>query len=331
MKHKQHVIPVLDKPLISRRQFVSGIAAGATLIGTGLKSTLSFASNTTAREPQTLKGNDFNLNIAHQNVNFTGTERTATTINGSLPAPTLRWREGERVTLKVSNHLAHDSSIHWHGMILPSPMDGVPGLSFNGIKPGESFEYQFDIKQNGTYWYHSHSGYQEQTGLYGAIIIDPKEPDPVIYDRDYVVMLSDWSDQAPEDVYATLKKLSHYYNFQERTVMDVWRDIQVKGVKQTWNDRSMWNQMRMSDSDIADVSAYTYTYIMNGSTPDTGWTGLFKHGEKIRLRFINAAAMTIFDIRIPGLKMRVVASDGQNIEPVSVDEFRIGVAETYDV
>ncbi|ODS23819.1 hypothetical protein AB835_06965 [Candidatus Endobugula sertula] len=262
---------------------------------------------------------------------MTGKERIANTVNGSLPAPVLRWKEGETVTLRVKNNLAYDSSIHWHGMILASHMDGVPGLSFDGIKPGDTYEYHFDVNQSGTYWYHSHSGFQEQSGVYGAIVIDPKEPDPVAYDRDHVVVLSDWTDEVPEKVYAKLKKQSHYYNFRERTAGDLWRDIKEKGVSATWNERQMWNQMRMSETDIADVTGYTYTYLMNGMTPEDGWQALFNKSEKVRLRFVNAAAMTIFDVRIPGLKMTVVASDGQNIEPVTIDEFRIGVAETYDV
>jgi FtsP/CotA-like multicopper oxidase with cupredoxin domain len=207
----------------------------------------------------------------------------------------------------------------------------VPGISFDGIKPGQDFEYRFRLNQSGTYWYHSHSGYQEQTGMYGAIVIDPQEPDPVDFDREYVVVLSDWSDTSPERIYARLKKMSHYYNFNERTIGDLWQDIKNKGIAQTWSDRAMWNQMRMSDRDIADVTGYTYTYLMNGNAPDQNWQALFQAGEKIRLRFINAGAMTIFDVRIPGLEMTVVAADGQNIEPVTVDEFRIGSAETYDV
>ncbi len=321
-------------PLLSRRRFVTGVGAGSLLYGLGGLTTGFAATSDPGRKirgPQTLRGKHFDLNIGYQNVNFTGRERIATAVNGSVPAPILRWREGGRVVLRVSNNLAHDSSIHWHGIILPSNMDGVPGLSFDGIKPGETFEYQFDINQSGTYWYHSHSGFQEQTGVYGAIVIDPREPDPMSYDRDYVVVLSDWSDKAPENIYAKLKKMSDYYNFRERTAKDLWRNIKEKGVAQTWSQRAMWNRMRMSDSDIADVSGYTYTYLMNGLTPEDGWLALFKRGEKIRLRFINAAAMTIFDVRIPGLKMTVVAADGQNIDPVTVDEFRLGVAETYDV
>ena len=252
-------------------------------------------------------------------------------VNGSIPGPVLRWQEGDRVTLRVRNHLAHDTSIHWHGMILPAGMDGIPGISFDGIRPGETFTYQFDVRQNGTFWYHSHSRFQEQTGVYGAIVIEPRRPDPIGYDRDYVILLSDWSDENPERIYAKLKKQSDYYNFRQRTAGEMWRDIAEKGFSQTRKDRAMWNQMRMSDRDLSDVTGYTYTFLMNGVTPEDGWFGVFERGEKVRLRFINGAAMTIFDVRIPGLKMTVVAADGQNIESVSVDEFRIGVAETYDV
>ena len=313
----------------SRRKFVTGAVAGGALLGLNSGSVWSQASP--EQTPATLRGQEFNLNIGYKAVNFTGQERTATAINGSVPAPILRWREGDEITLRVSNNLAIDSSIHWHGIILPANMDGVPGISFDGIKPGETFEYRFTLNQSGTYWYHSHSGYQEQTGMYGAIVIDPKESDPVSYDREHVVVLSDWSDTSPERIYAKLKKMSHYYNFNERTVGDLWRDIKDKGIAQTWNDRAMWNQMRMSDRDIADVTAYTYTYLMNGSAPDQNWQALFQAGEKVRLRFINAAAMTIFDVRLPGLEMTVVAADGQNIQPVTIDEFRIASAETYDV
>ena len=316
---------------MSRRRFVTGAAAGSALLGIGFSVNSSSATTSTRQPINTLRGSKFDIDIGYKTVNFTGRERPATTINGSVPGPILRWREGDRVTLRVTNYLAHDSSIHWHGMILPANMDGVPGISFDGIKPGETFTYQFDVRQNGTFWYHSHSGFQEQTGMYGAIVIDPAKPDPVAYDRDYVVMLSDWSDEKPERIYAKLKKQSDYYNFRERTAADLWRDISDKGVGQTRKDRAMWNQMRMSDRDLSDVSAYTYTFLMNGATPEDGWLGLFEQGEKVRLRFINASAMTIYDVRIPGLKMKVVAADGQNIEPVSIDEFRIAVAETYDV
>ena len=322
---------VLPNALMSRRKFVTGAAAGAALLGLGLPTKLSFAATSTRRPVPTLRGSNFDIDIAHKTVNFTGRERPATTINGSLPGPILRWREGDRVTLRVTNHLAHDSSIHWHGIILEAKMDGVPGISFDGIQPGETFTYQFDVRQSGTFWYHSHSSFQEQTGMYGAIVIEPARPDPVACDREYVVLLSDWSDEKPERIYAKLKKQSDYYNFRDRTAGDMFRDFKRKGLAQTRRDRSMWNQMRMSDRDLSDVTGYTYTFLMNGATPENGWLGLFEQGEKVRLRFINASAMTIFDVRIPGLKMKVVAADGQNIEPVSIDEFRVGVAETYDV
>ena len=316
---------------LSRRQFVTGIAAGSAVVGFGLVGAPSRAGAAGNTGLQELRGQQFDLDIGYRTVNFTGRERTATIINGSIPGPVLHWREGERVTLRVRNNLAHDTSIHWHGMILPAGMDGVPGISFDGIRPGETFTYQFDVRQNGTYWYHSHSGFQEQAGVYGSIVIDPCDADPIGYDRDYVVMLSDWSDEKPERIYAKLKKQSNYYNFRERTAGDLLRDLGQKGLTQTRRERAMWNQMRMSDRDLSDVTGYTYTFLMNGNTPDNGWLGLFERGEKVRLRFINGAAMTIFDVRIPGLTMTVVAADGQNIEPVSIDEFRIGVAETYDV
>ena len=312
---------------LSRRRFVTGLAATGAALAAGRL----LAAPAEAVSIPELAGERFDLRIGYQRVNFTGVESLATTINGSLPGPVLHWREGNQLRLRVTNQLAEDTSIHWHGIVLPAAMDGVPGMSFHGIKPGESFEYAFDVRQSGTYWYHSHSGFQEQTGHYGALVIHPREPDPFACARDYVVMLSDWTDEDPAHVHAKLKKLSHYYNFGERTAGDLWRDIQAKGVAQTWRERAMWNRMRMSDSDISDVSGYTYTYLMNGQPPAAGWTGLFRPGERVRLRFINAAAMTYFDVRIPGLKMRVIAADGQPVEPVTVDDFRIGVAETYDI
>jgi CopA family copper-resistance protein len=316
----------------SRRRFIQGVAAGSGLLATGLGPAVMAGSSSMSQQ-QMLSGNHFKLAFDYQKVNFTGRERLATAINGSVPAPVLRWKQGERVTLDVTNKLATDSSIHWHGLILPSAMDGVPHISenFTGIKPGESFRYQFDVKQSGTYWYHSHSGFQEQTGAYGAIIIDPAEPPHYSYEREHVIVLSDWSDEDPEDIYAKLKKMSHYYNTRERTMGDSWSDIQSNGWNKAWNNRKMWNSMRMSDRDISDVTGKTYTFLMNGQTPADNWTGLFNKGERVLLRIINASAMTLFDVRIPGLKMMVVAADGQYVDPINVDEFRIGVAETYDV
>ena len=319
---------------ISRRHFVTGVAGATLLAGLGFKPNLLSAAVRQAQIGQaTLSGKVFDLSIGEQRVNFTGTSAIATTVNGSLPAPTLRFKQGDTVTLRVTNNLQETSSIHWHGLILPSTMDGVPGIStnFNGIAPGETFVYQFKLVQSGTYWYHSHSAFMEQTGLYGSIIVDPAEPDPIASDRDYIVMLSDWTDENPNDVYYKLKKLSHYYNIKERTHADLVADIDSKGFDATWAERSMWSQMRMSQRDLSDVTGSTYTFLMNGVTPVDGWLGLFKKGEKIRLRFVNGSAMTFFDVRIPGLTMKVVAADGQNIEPVTVEEIRLGVAETYDV
>lgn len=323
---------------VNRRQFVTGTIAGASLLSLGIKPSFAdiaainqSSNNASFHRPDEITGNIFNLNIDYQKVNFTGRKRIGNSVNGSIPAPTLRFKEGEDITLHVNNKLTDSSSIHWHGLILPNEMDGVPGLTFDGIPSNKSYTYQFKAVQNGTYWYHSHSKFQEQQGVYGAIIIDPKEPEPFTYDKDYVIVLSDWTDEDPNKVLSNLKKMPHYYNTKERTIFDTINDIKEKGIVYTLKDRSMWNNMRMSDTDLSDVTGKTYTFLMNGNTPEKNWQGLFNKGETIRLRFINAAAMTIFDVRIPGLKMSVVAADGQYIQPVPIDEFRIANAETYDV
>ncbi|MBS0590651.1 MAG: copper resistance system multicopper oxidase [Proteobacteria bacterium] len=315
--------------LPSRRRFVQGLTLGGLAVGVGFD---LHAARAAAPSPQVpvLSGTEFDLSIGTLPVDFTGARRIATVVNGSLPAPTLRWRQGDTVTLRVRNNLPVTSSIHWHGIVLPADMDGVPGLSFMGIAPGETYTYRFKVNQSGTYWYHSHSRFQEQTGLYGAIVIEPREPNQR-GERDYVVMLSDWTDIDPERIYATLKKRSDYFNFGKPTVGDFVRDARAQGLRNALGERDMWNRMRMNPSDLADVSGYAYTYLMNGATPASNWTGLFACGEKVRLRFVNGASMSFFDVRIPGLKLRVVAADGQDIEPVTVDEFRIGTAETYDV
>jgi len=315
---------------INRRTFVKGVAV-ASAFASGLGSLDAKNIKPLINKNQDLYGTEFHLVIGKTAVNFTGTPAIATTVNGQIPAPTLHFKEGETVTIHVYNDLDVDSSIHWHGLILPTEMDGVPNISFEGIKPKETFTYTFTIKQSGTYWYHSHSGFQEQTGVYGAIVIEPKVKEPYDYDRDYVVALSDWSDEKPESVYRKLKLMGDYYNFNQRTVGDFFSEAKKEGFFSALSKRKMWNQMRMSDRDLSDVTGYTYTYLMNGHTPNSHYKELFKQGEKIRLRFINASAMTFFDIRIPNLKMIVVATDGNSIEPVSVDEFRMGVAETYDV
>ncbi|MHC8400801.1 copper resistance system multicopper oxidase [Pseudomonas sp. MDT1-17] len=318
------------QPETSRRTFVKGLAAAGILGGLGLWRTPVWAI-TSPGEANVLAGTDFDLFIGETPVNITGNPRTAMTINGGIPGPLLRWREGDTVTLRVRNKLNADTSIHWHGILLPANMDGVPGLSFHGIEPGGMYVYQFKVRQNGTYWYHSHSGLQEQSGVYGPLVIDAKEPEPFQYDRDYVVMLTDWTDEDAVDLMKTLKKQSDYYNYNKPTVGDFIHDVSEKGWGATVADRKMWAEMKMNPTDLADVSGATYTYLMNGQAPNSNWTGVFRPGEKLRLRFINGSAMTYFDVRIPGLKMTVVAADGLYVKPVSVDEFRIAVAETFDV
>ncbi|MDP2320131.1 MAG: copper resistance system multicopper oxidase [Acidobacteriota bacterium] len=316
----------------SRRTFVKGLAMGGTALGLGgFQVSPGYAQADARKIPGVLTGTEFDLRIGAMPINITGARRTALAINGSVPGPTLRWKEGETVRLRVANALDEDTSIHWHGILLPANMDGVPGLSFHGIRPRDAYDYQFRVHQNGTYWYHSHSGFQEQVGVYGALVIEAKDPEPFTYDREHVVLLSDWTDEDPKRVFGKLKKQSDYYNFHKRTLGDFMRDIREQGFKAALADRRMWGDMRMNPTDLADVSGHTYTYLMNGIAPAGNWTGLFKPGERVRLRFINGSAMSYFDVRIPGMKMTVVAADGQYVQPVPVDEFRIATAETYDV
>jgi CopA family copper-resistance protein len=316
----------------SRRTFVKELAFGAVAVGWGAARVSTGYAQSSGRQPQgVLAGSDFDLRIAPISINVTGADRTALAVNGSVPAPLLRWREGDTVTLRVANSLREDASIHWHGILLPANMDGVPGLSFHGIRPGETYTYRFNVRQAGTYWYHSHSGFQEQQGVYGPLVIEPREAEPFKYDREHVVLLSDWSDEDPGRVFAKLKKQSDYYNFHKRTLGDFFRDVRDRGWGSTLEDRLAWGNMRMNPTDLADVSGATYTYLMNGVAPTGNWTALFTPGEKVRLRFINGSAMSYFDVRIPGLTMTVVAADGLHVHPVTVDEFRIATAETFDV
>lgn len=318
---------------LTRRDFI--YYTGAVGLLTGLKSIVpSYALDfpTSPGVKQALKiDNIIDLAIDKTTINLGNRKGNAITVNGSIPGPLIRMQEDEDITIRVTNKLNEDTSIHWHGILLPPEMDGVPGVSFPGIKPGETFTYQYPVRQSGTYWYHSHSGLQEQSGHYGPLIVDPSEPDPVKYDREYVVMLSDWTFEDPHEVMMNLKKMDGYYNFRKRTVADFFHDGIKYGWKSTISDRLAWGGMRMSPTDIADVTGFTYTYLMNGMPPEANWTGLFTPGERIRLRFINGSAMSYFNVRIPGLALTVVQADGQNVQPVTVDEFQIGVAETYDV
>ncbi|WMN15013.1 copper resistance system multicopper oxidase [Pseudomonas piscis] len=314
----------------TRRSLIKGMGIAGALAGSGLWHSPAWPRANPGL-PQEIRGRQFDLHIGQTPVNFSGTPRTAMTINGGLPGPLLRWREGDTVSIRVNNRLEEDTSIHWHGILLPANMDGVPGLSFAGIAPGSVYEYRFQVRQHGTYWYHSHSGLQEQAGVYGPLVIDPREPESFQYDREHVLLLSDWSDLAPQRLMQILKKQSGYFNYHKRTVGDFIDDVGRDGWAATLADRKMWAEMNMSPTDLADISAASYSYLLNGQTPGSNWTGLFKPGERLRLRLINASAMSYFDVRIPGLQMTVVAADGQQVRPVSVDELRIAVAETYDV
>ncbi|HSM05308.1 MAG TPA: copper resistance system multicopper oxidase [Longimicrobiales bacterium] len=269
--------------------------------------------------------------VGETEIAIDGRRGTAVTMNGTVPGPLLRFREGDEAVIHVTNELDEDTSIHWHGLILPNAMDGVPKVNFRGIPPGETFTYRYPIRQYGTYWYHSHSGLQEQLGHYGPLLIDPAGPEPQAFDREHVIVLSDWTFENPYRILAKLKKHPDYYNYRKRTVFDFFRDVARDGLGPTVQDRLEWGGMRMNPTDISDVTGATYTFLMNGQGPETNWTGLFEPGERVRLRFINASAASFFDVRIPGLPMQVVQVSGQNVRPVETDEFRIAIAETYDV
>lgn len=312
---------------ITRRQLLRcGVLSG---VGLGLDALLpAWARSETQglARASTASVADIALTIAHTPLAVEGRTGHAITINGTVPAPLLRWKEGQTVRIAVTNHLDEDTSIHWHGVLLPFPMDGVPGVSFPGIAPHSTFVYEFPVRQSGTYWYHSHSGLQEQMGHYGPIVIDPAGVDPVVSDREYCVVLSDWSFLHPHEIFRKLKAQPGYFNHQKQTLAGL-----LAGEDQTLADRLAWGRMRMDPTDVSDVAGSTYTFLVNGHGPNDNWTALFEPGERIRLRFVNAAAMTNFNVRIPGLRMSVVQADGQNVRPVEVDEFQIAVAETLDV
>lgn len=327
MKH----LPV--NPKLSRRKLLGNTLAAGSMgaFSALLPAWAQSAGRTDLTGMKALSGQIMNLSVSNAQQHIDGKAGHAVLVNGQLPAPLLRWREGDEVTIRVQNNLAQDTSIHWHGILLPYQMDGVPGVSFPGIKPGETFTYHFPLLQSGTYWYHSHSGLQEQLGHYGPIIIEPDGEDPIGYDRDLVILLSDWTFENPHRIFAKLKKMSEVYNFQQRTLSDFFDEAGTEGLDATLAERMMWGAMRMNRTDIADVTGATYTFLTNGHSPAENWQGLFKPGERVRLRFINASAMTIFNVRIPGLPMTIVQSDGLNVRPVETDEFQIGVAETFDV
>lgn len=313
---------------LNRRQILLG--AGAAGAGTALAAYFPawaqpVSAGIVAPLP-TVSGTDITLRIARQTMIIDGQASQAIGVNGTVPAPLVRLREGQNVRLRVVNDLDEDSSIHWHGLLVPPAMDGVPGVSFPGIKPRSTFIYEFPIRQSGTYWYHSHSGLQEQLGHYGPIVIDPAGADPVKSDREHVVVLSDHSQMSPDTIFRKLKQQPGYFNYQKQTLAGL-----IAGKDQPLKERADWAQMRMDPTDIADVTGATYAYLVNGHGPQDNWTALFTPGQRVRLRFVNASSMTTFNVRIPGLPLTVVQADGKHVRPVTVDEFQIGVAETYDV
>ena len=328
--------PPLAQTPLSRRTMLQSLGAVGLVAGAGRLfpdwARTAAAASPPAPAPRTLRGESVHeLEIATTRLRIDGRAATATTINGTVPGPLIRLQEGSEAVLRVSNRLEQDTSIHWHGLLVPPEMDGVPGLSFAGIAPGATFEYRLPVRQAGTYWYHSLSGLQEQLGHYGPLIIDPAEPYPYTFDREFVIVLSDWTFENPHRVLDRLKKQSDYYNQQRRTVADFVRDASNEGFLATLRDRLMWSSMRMNPTDIADVTGSTYSYLMNGMAPEPNWTGLFRPGERVLLRIINAAAGSYFDVRVPGVPMSVVQVSGQYVEAVETDELRLAPAETYDV
>ena len=331
----------LESTTVTRRDFLRSAGALAAYAGvqTLLPGWAQAQPGGAPAGPQRLKptyrdGNrvEYDLTIEKTPFEVAGERATAITINGTVPGPLIRLQEGEEVVLRYHNALDEETSIHWHGLLLPNRFDGVPTVNYPGVAPGETFEAgPFEVRQYGTYWYHSHSGLQEQLGHYGPLVIDPAGTEPQGYDREHVVVLSDWAFDDPYDILANLKKGEHYYNFQQQTVGEFWSDVSDEGFFSTLKDRLSWDRMRMSATDLSAVRAPTYTYLMNGQAPEANWTGLFNPGERVRLRVINASAASIFDVRVPGLEMEVVQVSGQNVEPVTTDEFRIGTAERYDV
>ncbi|CUQ65346.1 copper resistance system multicopper oxidase [Candidatus Nitrospira inopinata] len=321
----------ISRRLLLKRAGALGLLAAIPSLLAACAGRASHRGPSAGTQPSVLSGELIDLVIGERSFTVDGRAGTAVTINGTVPGPLLRLQEGQEVTIRVTNHLREPTSIHWHGILLPFEMDGVPGVSFAGIEPGESFTYRFPVQQNGTYWYHSHSGGQELKGMYGPLIIEPREPEPVRSDRDYVVLLSDWSVEEPETILANLKKTSGYYNFQKRTAVEFVSDVRRMGFWPALQDYLLWDWMRMDPTDFADVTGSALIYLLNGLSPSGNWTGLFQPGESVRLRLINAAATTFFDVRVPGLAMRVVQADGQNVQPVTVEELRMGPAETYDV
>ena len=333
----------MNKNRFNRRRFLTG---SSTLLGASMLSTLPTMANSALTKSQNvvvnsdradhivpiLTGNEFDLYVSEKMITVNGKSSMATLINDSLPAPTLKMQEGDTVTIRVHNQLNESTSIHWHGLLVPFEMDGVPGISFDGIPAGSTFTYKFKLIQSGTYWYHSHTGFQEQTGMRGAIVIEPKGRERYPIEEDHVILLSDWTHRDPHNLLKLLKQRADFDNYHLPDFKKLLSDIAKTDLKTAFDKRKSWNQMRMMPTDFTDLSGEnTFTYLINGKTTAANWTQLVKAGQPVKLRFINGSAQTIFDVRIPGLKMKVVATDGIDVSPVDIDDFRIGVAETYDV
>ena len=333
----------MNKNRFNRRRFLTG---SSTLLGASMLSTLPTMANSALTKSQNvvvnsdradhivpiLTGNEFDLYVSEKMITVNGKSSMATLINDSLPAPTLKMQEGDTVTIRVHNQLNESTSIHWHGLLVPFEMDGVPGISFDGIPAGSTFTYKFKLTQSGTYWYHSHTGFQEQTGMRGAIVIEPKGRERYPIEEDHVILLSDWTHRDPHNLLKLLKQRADFDNYHLPDFKKLLSDIAATDLEAAYDKRKMWNQMRMMPTDFTDLSGETtFTYLMNGKTTAANWSQLVKAGQPVKLRFINGSAQTIFDVRIPGLKIKVVGTDGNDVAPVDVDDFRIGVAETYDV
>lgn len=307
---------------LSRRHLIKSTAALAAASALPMPAWAKGQSLSHARKGfGEVSGEDIELAIGNHHFATGNRSGHAVAVNGTIPGPLVRLREGQQARLHVTNTLAEDSSIHWHGLLVPFQFDGVPGVSFPGIRPGERFTYDFPIRQSGTYWWHSHSGLQEQAGHYGPIIVESADPDPR-YDRDYVVLLSEFTPLHPHDIMRKLKVGEHYFQRDMLTAVEG----TMPGAM-----RRMWGKMRMNPRDISDVTGSTYTFLVNGHGPQDDLQFAFVPGERVRLRVINGSAMTFFNLRIPGVPMTVIQADGQDVDEVEVDEFQIGVAETYDV
>ena len=274
----------------------------------------------TKKRAKGVKQDVYHLTLDYKTVNFTGREKKAMTVNDSLPAPVLRFKEGNQAVIHVTNKMDVESSVHWHGILLPNFQDGVPYLTTPPIQPGKTYTFTFPLRHSGTYWYHSHTGLQEQRGLYGAIVIEPKKRQWK-YEKDLVLVLSDWTDENPKEVLRTLKRGSEWYSVKKQTTQSLYRVIKGGALSAQFQ---LWKQ-RMPGMDISDV--YYPAFLMNGKRKQT--YPRFKGGERVRLRIINAGASTYFQLSF-GLKVLLISADGVDVSPVPMGTMLNAIGETYD-